>query len=163
MTSTHPKLIVTIEDVVIFAAELHRGQRDKAGEPYILHPLRVALRCRTDPERIAAILHDVVEDTDVTIAELRARGLDEAAISAIDALTKREGEEYPHFIERIAQNPIATAVKLADLADNLDPDRLAALPAEEQQRLRRKYEPAREQLLAARRSMSHIDSVPPRQ
>jgi len=130
------KRIVTFEDAIVFAAERHRGQRDKAGEPYILHPLRVALRVRTDRERLAAVLHDVVEDTGVTLDELRERGLDESVVAAIETLTK--------------QNPIARAVKLADLADNLDPERLAALPGEEQQRLRAQYEPARERLLAPR-------------
>ena len=144
------KRIVTIEDAIAFAAERHGGQRDKAGEPYILHPLRVALRVRTDRERLAAVLHDVVEDTGVTLDELRERGLDESVVAAIETLTKRDGEDYRAFIERVAQNPIARAVKLADLADNLDPDRLAALPAEEQQRLRAQYEPARERLLAPR-------------
>ena len=144
------KRIVTVEDAIVFAAERHRGQRDKAGEPYILHPLRVALRVHTDRERLAAVLHDVVGDTGVTLDELRARGLDESVVAAIETLTKRDGEDYRAFIERVAQNPIARAVKLADLADNLDPDRLAALPPEEQQRLRAKYEPARERLLASR-------------
>ena len=115
------KRIVTIEDAIAFAAERHRGQRDKAGEPYILHPLRVALRVRTDRERLAAVLHDVVEDTGVTLDELRERGLDESVVAAIEILTKRDGEDYRTFIERVAQDPIARAVKLADLADNLDP------------------------------------------
>ena len=143
------KRIVTVEDAIILAAERHRGQRDKVGEPYILHPLRVALRLRDDRERLAAVLHDVVEDTGVTVDELRERGLEENVVAAIETLTKRDGEDYRAFIERVAQDPIARAVKLADLADNLDPDRLAALPFEEQQRLRAKYEPARERLLAA--------------
>jgi len=146
------KRIVTLEDAIIFAADLHRSQRDKAGEPYILHPLRVALPVRSDRERLAAVLHDVVEDTGVTLDGLRERGLDEGVVAAIETLTKREGEGYPAFIERVAQNPIARAVKLADLADNLDPDRLAALPAELQQRLRAKYEPARKRLLAVARA-----------
>ena len=143
------KRIVTVEDAIILAADLHRGQRDKAGEPYILHPLRVALRVRTDGERLAALLHDVVEDCGVMPDDLRERGLDEAVVAAIETLTKRKGEGYMAFIERVVQNPIARAVKLADLADNLDPDRLAALATEDQQRLRAKYEPARERLLAA--------------
>jgi (p)ppGpp synthase/HD superfamily hydrolase len=143
---------VTIEDAIIFAADLHRGQRDKAGEPYILHPLRVALRVHTERERLTAVLHDVVEDTGITPDELRERGLDESVVAAIETLTKREGEDYPVFIERVAQNPIARAVKLADLDDNLDPDRLAALPAKHQKRLRAKYEPARERLLAIARA-----------
>jgi len=137
---------MTLEDAIILAADRHRGQRDKGDEPYILHPLRVALRLRTDHERLAAVLHDVVEDTGVTADDLRERGLDEAVVAAIEALTKLDGENYATFIERVAANPIARTVKLADLADNLDPDRLAQLPPEEQQRLRDKYEPARERL-----------------
>jgi guanosine-3',5'-bis(diphosphate) 3'-pyrophosphohydrolase len=129
---------MTLEDAIILAADRHRGQRDKGDEPYILHPLRVALRLRTDHERLAAVLHDVVEDTGVTADDLRERGLDEAVVAAIEALTKRDGENYATFIERVAANPIARTVKLAD--------RLAQLPPEEQQRLRDKYEPARERL-----------------
>jgi len=143
------KRIMTVEDAIIFATECHRGQRDKAGEPYILHPLRVALLVRTDPERLAAVLHDVVEDTGVTLDELRERGLDESVVTAIEALTKRDGEDYASFIERVVRNRIARVVKLADLADNLHPDRLSRLPTEEQHRLRAKYEPARARLLAS--------------
>ena len=99
--------IDTVEDAVVFAAEVHRDEVDKANQPYILHPLRVALRLRSDRERIAALLHDTVEDSDVTLDDLRARGLAPSVLSAIEALTKRDGEDYPAFIERVARDPIA--------------------------------------------------------
>lgn len=117
-----------LEDAIILAAEVHRQQTDKAGLPYILHPLRVMcsfLLPDNEDARIAAVLHDVVEDTWVTLVSLRERGFSEVAIEAVDALTRRKdgSETYGEYIERVAQNPIAIWVKLADLQDNLDPRR----------------------------------------
>lgn len=131
-----------LEDAIILAATKHRGQRDKIGQPYVLHPLRVALRLDDDRARLAAVLHDILEDTDVTSSELRGRGVPEDVLHAIEALTRRLGEDYMAFIERLLVDPIARAVKIADLRDNLDPARLAGLADEERQRLRAKYQPA---------------------
>src|SRR5690606_1606419 len=102
------------------ALEAQRGQVDRAGEPYILHPLRVMAGLKTDTERIIAVLHDVVEDRDLTLDDLRALGYDETIVGAIDSLSRREGETYEAFIQRVRQNPLAVTVKLADLADNMD-------------------------------------------
>jgi hypothetical protein len=113
----------TLEDAIALAVEKHRGQRDKNGRPYILHPLRVLHRLdwnTPDAAKIAAVLHDVVEDTDVTLDELRERGFPEEALQAIGVLTKRDGESYPQFIERLLPNRIARMVKRADLEDNMD-------------------------------------------
>ena len=136
-----------IEDAIIFAAECHRGVVDQAGRPYIFHPLRVAMALADPRERLAAILHDVVEDAGVTVEELQHEGLDDDVAEAIDALTKREGEDYPSFIERVARNPMARAVKIADIRDNLDGSRLGLLPFAVRRRLRGKYEPALRRLL----------------
>jgi len=114
----------TLERAIAIAAEAHAGMVDKAGAPYILHPLRVMLRVNDDRARIAAVLHDIVEDTDWTIERLRAEGFDEEVLAAIDALTRREGEDYFDFCRRAAQNPIARIVKRADLEDNLDLSRI---------------------------------------
>src|SRR4051794_5193890 len=113
----------TLEDAIALAVEKHRGQRDKNGRPYILHPLRVLHRLDWNaPEaaRIAAVFHDVVEDTDVTLDELRQRCFPEEAVRAIGLLTKKSGEAYPEFIERLLHDPIARLVKRADLEDNMD-------------------------------------------
>ena len=132
----------TLEDALILAAEAHRGQVDKAGKPYILHPIRVMLRGNSHDECIAALLHDIVEDTAVTFDELRARGYSETVVAAVDGLTKREGEAYEAFVSRAAIHPVARAVKLADIADNMDLTRLPHITEEDRERLAR-YEAAR--------------------
>ena len=133
----------------ILMLRIHAGQTDKNGDPYCLHLLRVALRGETEDERIVGISHDSVEDKKTTLDELRTYGYAEHLCAAIDALTKREGESYEDFIERILENPLATKVKLADIEDNLDPNRLARLHPVTQVTLRLKYEPARKRLLQA--------------
>lgn len=127
----------TLEDAIALAVEAHRGQRDKAGQTYILHPLRVMMRLETEAERMTAILHDVVEDTPYTLERLRQLGYPEEVLGALDCLTKREGETYEAFIERVRPHPLARRVKLADLEDNMDVRRLPAVGAREAERLSR--------------------------
>lgn len=127
----------SLEDAIILAASAHRGQRDKAGRPYILHPLRMMLRLQTDEERLVAVLHDVVEDSDVTLDDLRRQGYGERIVAAVDHLTRREGESYDDFVARAAADPLARAVKVADLEDNLDTTRLAEITERDQERLAR--------------------------
>jgi (p)ppGpp synthase/HD superfamily hydrolase len=127
----------TLEDAIALAVEAHRGQRDKAGQTYILHPLRVMMRLETEAERMAAILHDVVEDTPYTLERLRELGYPQEVLSALECLTKREGESYEAFIERVRPHPLARRVKLADLEDNMDVRRLAAVGPREAERLAR--------------------------
>lgn len=129
----------TLEMAIALAVEKHRGKRDKGGQPYILHPLRVMLAVDTDEERRVAVLHDVVEDTGVTLEDLRALGYPEREVLAIDALTRRKDRErnYEEFIERARQNPLARKVKLADLADNMDVRRLAVVDDAARERLER--------------------------
>jgi (p)ppGpp synthase/HD superfamily hydrolase len=127
----------TLERAIAIAAEAHAGQVDKAGTPYILHPLRVMLRVRTAPERIAAVLHDVVEDTPWTLEALAAEGFAAEVLSAVEALTRREGESYEAFVARAGADPIGRAVKLADLAENMDLTRLDAPSAQDLARLER--------------------------
>jgi (p)ppGpp synthase/HD superfamily hydrolase len=109
-----------LENAIRIAVAAHQGQVDRAGEPYILHPLRVMARCRTRDEKTVAILHDVVEDTKWTFDDLRKEGFSESIIVALDCVTKREGEAYEDFIRRNAGNRLASRVKLADLEDNMD-------------------------------------------
>lgn len=115
----------TLERAIEIAARAHAGQVDKAGQPYILHPLRVMLAVKLHDERIAAVLHDVVEDTTVTIEQLRSEGFSAAVLDAVLALTKTKGEGRLSAATRAAQNAIARAVKLADVADNMDLRRIA--------------------------------------
>jgi (p)ppGpp synthase/HD superfamily hydrolase len=110
----------TLEDAISLAAKAHRGCKDKAGAVYILHPLRVMLRMKTNDERIIALLHDVVEDTEYTLEDLRKAGYSQKILQSLDYLTKRDGEEYKEFINRVKHNPLARKVKIADVEDNLD-------------------------------------------
>jgi (p)ppGpp synthase/HD superfamily hydrolase len=127
--------MATLEDAISLAVSAHKGQRDKVGQPYILHPLRVMFRLESDEARIVAILHDVLEDTPITKERLRELGYAEHLITALDHLTHREGESYQDFITRAAQDPIAKQVKLADLEDNMDVRRLTAVSAKDAARL----------------------------
>lgn len=114
----------TLERAIALAASAHSGQRDKAGKPYIFHPLRVMLSVESLEEQLAAILHDVVEDTSVTLDDLRVEGFPDSVIVAVDALTKRSGESRIDAAARAAANPIARRVKLADVRDNMDLSRI---------------------------------------
>src|SRR5690349_3034085 len=127
----------TLEDAIALAVEAHRGQRDKSGEPYILHPLRVMFRCTGEIERIVAVLHDVIEDTGRTADDLRRLGYSQEILDALDCVTKREGETYEQFVRRAAPNPVARRVKLADLEDNMDLRRVKGLEDRDMDRLRR--------------------------
>jgi (p)ppGpp synthase/HD superfamily hydrolase len=111
----------TLERAIVIATEVHAGMADKAGAPYILHPLRVMLSLSETSDRIVGVLHDVVEDCPGwTLDRLRAEGFSEEVVAALDATTKRDGEEYFSFVRRAAANPIGRKVKLADLKDNSD-------------------------------------------
>lgn len=119
-TKSIASVTALIELAVELAVEAHRGQTDKYNQPYILHVLGVAGRCRSTDEKIVAFLHDVVEDTSTTCDDLLTMGFDERIVQAVDCLTRRKGENYRSFVLRIAPNPLARAVKLADLEDNMD-------------------------------------------
>jgi (p)ppGpp synthase/HD superfamily hydrolase len=125
----------TLERAIEIAATAHAGQQDKAGAPYILHPLRVMLAQKQPAQRIAAILHDVVEDTPWTLEQLRAEGFSDDVLSAVDALTKREGEDYFAFVDRAGRDPVARAVKIADIRDNMDVSRIAGVTDRDRERL----------------------------
>ncbi|MCP3102027.1 GTP pyrophosphokinase [Myxococcus sp. K15C18031901] len=127
----------TLEDAIALAVQAHRGQRDKAGQPYVLHPLRLMLRLETEEERTVAVLHDVVEDTPWTLEKLREAGYAEPVLRALDNLTRRKDETYEAFIERLRPDALARRVKLADLEDNMDVRRLVAVTARDTERLAR--------------------------
>ena len=113
-----------LEKAIEIAVEAHRGQIDKAGKIYILHPMRVMLRGKNETEMIVGILHDTVEHTPVTLDRLRMEGFSEEILEAISCITKEKGEDYGHFINRVLTNPLATQVKLYDIEDNMNRDRI---------------------------------------
>jgi (p)ppGpp synthase/HD superfamily hydrolase len=111
----------TVEDAIALAAQAHRGQRypSPEREPYVFHPLRVMLRFRDPVEQMASVLHDVIEDTALTIDDLVESGYSADVISAVDRLTHRAGESYEQYIDRVAGNEVACRVKVADINENL--------------------------------------------
>ncbi len=137
----------TLEDAIALAATAHRAQvyPVPGGEPFILHPLRVMLGVEGDVERVVAVLHDVVEDTVCTLDDLRQAGYPGTVVDALDLLTHRDGETYEAYIGRVAADPIARRVKLADLADNLATNRRLASIPDTRGRIER-YERARHRL-----------------
>ena len=142
-----PDLVTTARDI---ATAAHRGQVDKSGAPYIGHPARVADHAATagGDERVvaAAWLHDLVEDTDVTPDDLRAAGIPDDVVAAVVAVSKVPGEAVEDYFARVNRDPLAVAVKTADLADNTDPARLAVLDDATREQLVAKYARARELL-----------------
>lgn len=110
----------TLERAIAVAAGAHVGQVDKGGQPYILHPLRVMLAVEGEYAKIAAVLHDVVEDTSVTIEDLRVWKFPEPVIRAVMALTKLPGMSRMDAAKQAAADPIALEVKIEDLRDNMD-------------------------------------------
>lgn len=137
----------TLERAIEIAASAHAGQVDKAGQPYILHPLRLMLAVKNESERITAILHDVVEDTEITIDDLKSEGFSETVLDAVLALTKIKGESRMAAAKRALQNPIARVVKLADVTDNMDLSRIAE-PSEKDFSRLKEYEQVRALLLS---------------
>lgn len=132
----------TLERAIEIAARAHAGQVDKAGAPYILHPLRLMLSVTGNDERMAAVMHDVIEDTPLTADDLRREGFSEVVVDAVLALTKQKGETRMDAARRLAPNPVARAVKLADLRDNMDLSRLKH-PTEKDHARVREYEQVR--------------------
>lgn len=124
-----------IEDTVQIAAEAHRGQTDKAGNPYILHPLKLMLEMDTEAEMKVALLHDVVEDSSYTANCLRETGFSDEVIDAVEHLTKRDGESYDEFVNRASKNEIAEKVKRADIEHNMDITRLGEVTKKDFDRL----------------------------
>ena len=126
-----------IETSLQIALRAYGGKTDKAGREYILHPLRVMAKMSTDLERSAALLHDVLEDSDITAEELLAEGIPAEVVEAVQCLTKREGEDYLEFVARTRMNSLARRVKIADIEDNIDVLRLSSLHESDYERIRR--------------------------
>lgn len=113
-----------LERALVIAALAHAGQRDKGGEPYVLHPLRMMLKLETDEERQAALLHDVLEDTDVSLQDLQEAGFSSDVLEAVQLLSRLPGESRMQAARRATTSPLALRVKLADNADNLNVKRI---------------------------------------
>ncbi len=120
--------MATIEKALQIAAKAHEGQKDKEGQPYILHPLRVMAAVEGEAARIAAILHDVVEDSEVIEDDLRQAGFGESVVAAVRCLTHVKDEPYADYVIRCKANGVARRVKLADLEDNARPTRAILRP-----------------------------------
>ena len=133
----HSPTAPTLQDAIRLALDAHRGHKDRYGAAYILHPLRMMNRLTAEPDRIAGVLHDVVEDSTTTLDDLRKLGFGDEIIAAVECLTKRRGEAYDAYVERCKGNPIARRVKLADLEDNLDLRRLDEVKPQDLERLNR--------------------------
>lgn len=134
-----------INKAIDLAYSAHQGQKDKAGRPYFTHPFTVAMKMDTEAEICAALLHDVVEDSRITVEYLRENFTPEIA-EAVDILTHRDGESYDDYILKIKANPLARKVKLADIDHNMDETRLAgnSEAMRKYDTRRKKYEHARE-------------------
>ena len=127
---------MNLERAIQIAVEAHAGAKDRGGKAYILHPIGVMMRCETDEEKIVAILHDVVEDTDWTFDALREEGFSETIIEALKTVTKHsDDEDYDEFVQRSLKNEIGRKVKIADLRDNLDVTRVGELTEKDIERI----------------------------
>ncbi|WP_455485032.1 GTP pyrophosphokinase [Gemella sp.] len=123
------------------AKKAHLGQIDKAGEDYIKHPEKVASFVSSDEEKSVAYLHDVIEDTELTLEDLREYGFSEEVLKAVDVITKKKGQDYQTYLNSVKENKLARVVKLADLRHNSDLTRLINITEKDVER-REKYQKA---------------------
>lgn len=126
-----------LELALQIAVKAHAGQKDKSGEPYIFHPIRVMERCSNPKAKIVALLHDTVEDTDVTFDELKTAGFPEDILATLRLVTHEKGVSYDDYIEALMHDPIAVEVKIADLEDNSDIRRLKEIKDRDVERLQK--------------------------
>ena len=139
---------MNLERAIEIAQEAHKGVKDKGGHDYINHLIRVMHAMSNDQEKIVAILHDVVEDSDWTFERLKEEGFEDSVIESLRCVTKySEEEDYQEFIKRATTNKIATKVKMADIEDNLDLSRLGTLTEKDLTRIK-KYKKALKYLKA---------------
>lgn len=127
----------TLNDAIILAAQAHEGILDREGLPYILHVLTVMMQQQDEEHRIAAVLHDVVEDTDITLNDLTDKGYTKNIVDMVDALTRRDNEDWETYIERVVENGDAIPIKLADLSHNTDVRRLPVVKEPDLERFQR--------------------------
>lgn len=130
---------VMVGKAIEVAVKAHKGQIDKSGMPYILHPLRVMYTLKDPYQMTIAALHDVVEDTSVTISQLKAIGFPTRVLKGVDAMTHRKGESRETYYKRVRNNPDAREIKVKDIFDNISPDRMGLLTQPDRIRLTTKY------------------------
>ena len=126
-----------IDIALAIAKKAHAGQVDKAGIDYIQHPLYVASQVKTEQEKAVALLHDVIEDSDVTADDLLASGLSNEVVTAVQILTKKKGQSYQEYLEKVKSNNLARIVKLADLKHNSDLSRLKSVTNADYERVKK--------------------------
>jgi len=126
-----------LERAIQIAVNAHFGQKDKSGMPYIFHPLRVMDAVETFEAKIVAVLHDVVEDTELAFDDLVERGIPKHLVITLRHLTHDKNLSYEDYIAQVAENPLAAVVKMADLKDNMDASRLSNITEEDIERLKR--------------------------
>ena len=126
-----------IDIALAIAKKAHAGQVDKAGVDYIQHPLYVASQVKTEQEKAVALLHDVIEDSDVTADDLLASGLSNEVVTAVQTLTKKKGQSYQDYLEKVKSNNLARVVKLADLKHNSDLSRLKTVSNTDYERVKK--------------------------
>ena len=134
-----------VEAAKALATRAHSGQTDKAGLPYITHPERVAGRLDTPEEQVVGWLHDTVEDTEVTLTDISSQFGPETT-AAVDAISRREGETWSEYLDRVQENPVARAVKISDLIDNSNLGRIPVVTMKDVKR-QAKYNKALERLV----------------
>lgn len=142
LETVHP--YIDIHDKELFLAMLcaflaHGEKKDKEGAPYLMHPIRVAEKVNSKDSKIVALLHDVLEDSSITAANLHEIGFSSTIIQALQAITRKKFQSYSDYLDQVAKNPLAKEVKLADIKDNLNPERLSHLDSFTQNRLSKKY------------------------
>ena len=126
-----------IDIALAIARKAHAGQVDKAGVDYIQHPLYVASQIKTEQEKAVALLHDVLEDSDITVADLLAYGLSNKVVTAVQTLTKKKGQSYQDYLGKVKSNNLARVVKLADLKHNSDLSRLKTVSNTDYERVKK--------------------------
>jgi len=124
-----------IEKALKITLNVHAGQKDKGNQPYILHPLRLMVKMDSDVTKAAALLHDVLEDSDMDSADLARQGINSNIIEIVQLVTKKNDESYESYIDRISTNPLATQIKIADLEDNMNILRLGNIDQKDLSRL----------------------------
>ena len=125
--------------------EAHKNQVDKGGSPYYLHPIYVALNMETEEQKIVALLHDVVEDTEITVEDLKNNGFSKKIVEAVEAITKKN-ESYETYLKKVKENDLARAVKIEDIKNNMDITRLKEITEKDIARIE-KYKKALAYLL----------------
>jgi len=120
--------VATIERAIEIAAKAHAGVKDKQGQPYLLHPLRVMMGVEGDEAQIVAVLHDVVEDTPISLDDIRAEDFSQQVVDGLELVTHLKEQPYSEYVIACKKNPIACQVKLSDLRDNSNLNRLLLRP-----------------------------------